>query len=100
MMRVVFAYYKEANLQESVYFQQKGKPPDGTIFGAQQLIPKKLSAQLDNDNCGVFICRYADMLMRHKCFWGWGTKNVPGFKEEMVLGIFTNSVAACNLSIK
>ena len=47
----------------------------------------------DNDSCGVFICRYTDILMRHKCFWGWGTKNVPGFREEMALEIFANSVA-------
>ena len=34
------------------------------------------------------------MLMRHVCFWGWGTKNVPKVREEMTLGIFTNSVPA------
>ncbi|KAK3185020.1 hypothetical protein Dsin_032306 [Dipteronia sinensis] len=80
-------------LQESGYYQQKGIQPNGTMFTVQQSIPKKLPAQLDNDSCGIFICRYTDMLMRHKCFWGWGTKNVPGFREEMALEIFANSVA-------
>ncbi|KAK3212528.1 hypothetical protein Dsin_017234 [Dipteronia sinensis] len=67
--------------KESGYFQEKGIPLNGTMFGVQQSISKKLPAQLDNDSCGVYICRYADMLMRHKCFWGWGTKNVFGFNE-------------------
>ncbi|KAK3226117.1 hypothetical protein Dsin_005979 [Dipteronia sinensis] len=83
-----------AILQQSGYFQQKGIPPNWAMFSVHQSIPKKLPAQLDNDNCGVFICRYTDMLMRHKCFWGWGTKNVAGFREEMRLEIFANSVAS------
>ncbi|KAK3229741.1 hypothetical protein Dsin_001622 [Dipteronia sinensis] len=81
-------------LQEFGYYQQKGIQPNGTMFTVQQSIPKKLPTQLDNDSCGVFICRYTDMLMRHKCFWGWGTKNVPWFREEMALEIFANSVAS------
>ncbi|KAK3229744.1 hypothetical protein Dsin_001625 [Dipteronia sinensis] len=81
-------------LQESGYYQQKGIQPNGTMFTVQQSILKKLPTQLDNDSCGVFICRYTDMLMRHKCFWGWGTKNVPWFREEMALEIFANSVAS------
>ncbi|KAK3193308.1 hypothetical protein Dsin_024618 [Dipteronia sinensis] len=81
-------------LQESGYYQQKGIQPNRSMFTVQQSIPKKLPAQMDNDSCGVFICRYTDMLMRHKCFWGWGTKNVPGFREEMALEIFANSVAS------
>ncbi|KAK3221903.1 hypothetical protein Dsin_008928 [Dipteronia sinensis] len=83
-----------AILQQSGYFQQKDIPPNGEMFSVHQSIPKKLSAQLYNDSCGVFICRYTDMLMRHKCFWGWGTKNVPKFKKEIVLEIFANSVAS------
>ncbi|KAK3224330.1 hypothetical protein Dsin_011355 [Dipteronia sinensis] len=81
-------------LQESGYYQQKGIQPNASMFTVQQSIPKKLPAQMDNDSCGVFICRYTDMLMRHKSFWGWGTKNVPGFREEMALEIFANSVAS------
>ncbi|KAK2653682.1 hypothetical protein Ddye_013538 [Dipteronia dyeriana] len=60
---------------DSGYFQQKGIPPNGTMFGVQQSIPKELPAQLDNNSCCVFKCHYADTLMHHKCFWGWGTKN-------------------------
>ena len=82
-----------AILQCSGYFQEKGIPPKGNKFAVQHSIPpKKLPAQLDDDSCGVFICRYADMLMRIKCFWGWGTKNVPQLRKEMALGIFANSV--------
>ena len=64
------------------------------MFSVQQSIPKKLPAQLDFDSCGVFICRYTDILMRHRCFGGWGTKNVPELSKEMALGIFANSVPA------
>ncbi|KAK3225466.1 hypothetical protein Dsin_005328 [Dipteronia sinensis] len=81
-------------LQESGYYQQKGIQPNASMFTVQQSIPKKLPAQMDNDSCGVFICRYTDMLMCHKSFWGWGTKNVPGFREEMALELFANSVAS------
>ncbi|KAK3218641.1 hypothetical protein Dsin_012611 [Dipteronia sinensis] len=71
-----------------------GNGSNWIMISVQQSIPKKLPVQLDNDSCGVFICRYTDMLMHHKCFWGWGTKNVPGFREEMAQEIFANSVAS------
>ncbi|KAK3211389.1 hypothetical protein Dsin_016095 [Dipteronia sinensis] len=64
-------------LQESGYYQQKGIQPNGSMFAVQQSIPKKLPAQMDNDSCGVFICRYTDMLMRHKSFWGMGNQECP-----------------------
>ncbi|KAK2640623.1 hypothetical protein Ddye_028418 [Dipteronia dyeriana] len=81
-----------AILQASGYFDKRGIAPDGMMFVVEQSIPKKLPAQLDSDSCGVFTCRYADMLMRRKCFWGWGTKNIPSFREEMALEIYANSV--------
>ena len=85
-------HFIPAILQCCGYFQQKGIPPNGKVFSANQSIPKKLPAQLDNHSCGVFICRYADMLMRNVCFWG--SKKVPKLREEMALGIFANSVPA------
>ena len=87
-------HFLPAILQCSGYFQQKGIPPNGKVFGVQQSIPKNLPAQSDDHSCGVFICRYADMLMRHACFWGWGSKNIPKFREAMALDIFANSVPA------
>ena len=87
-------HFLPAILQCSGYFQQKGIPPNGKVFGVQQSIPKKLPAQSDDHSCGVFICRYADMLMRHVCFWGWGSRKVPKLREKMALGIFANSVLA------
>ncbi|KAK2637552.1 hypothetical protein Ddye_032344 [Dipteronia dyeriana] len=83
-----------AILQASGYFDKRGIAPDEMMFVVEQSIPKKLPAQLDSDSYGVFICRYADMLMRRKCFWGWGTKNIPSFREEMALEIYANSVPA------
>ncbi|KAK3230067.1 hypothetical protein Dsin_001948 [Dipteronia sinensis] len=71
-----------AILQQSGYFQQKGIPPNGEMFSVHQSIPKKLPEQLDNDSCGVFICRYTDMLMRHKCIGDGEPRMYPGLGRK------------------
>ncbi|KAK2653121.1 hypothetical protein Ddye_012977 [Dipteronia dyeriana] len=73
------------------FFSKRSEIPRGSMFTVGVLNNQMIPQQVDKCNCGVFICKYAEMSIVKKADMNWGQKEMSDFQKEIAFEIY-NSV--------
>ncbi|KAK0600104.1 hypothetical protein LWI29_011636 [Acer saccharum] len=74
------------------FYSSRSEKPRGSMFTVGVSSNPKITQQVDDCSCGVFIAKYAETAIVKKADWNWGQKEMADYRKKLAFQIYINSV--------